>query len=113
MTRRRWIYPGNGEEPIEVGAEYAPDPKGPLIVGDLPGYLSEGTGLWVEGRAARREDLKRSGCRPWEGLEQERKEAARRDRYAEEKLDASLTKTASETFYQLPPSKRDILTRRR
>ena len=113
MTRRRWIYPGNGAEPVEVTADYLPEPRSPLIFGDIPGYLSEGTGLWVEGRAQRREDLKRSGCRPWEGLEQEKKEAARRARYAEEKLDASLTRTAAETFYQLPPEKRRILTGRR
>jgi hypothetical protein len=35
----------------------------PYIIGDLPGYASPvGTG-WIEGRAARREDLKRTGCR--------------------------------------------------
>lgn len=111
--RRRWIYPGNGAEPIEVTDTYMPEPKTPMIFGDIPGYLSEGTGLWVEGRAARREDLKRSGCRPWEGLEQEKKEAARQEAYREQKLDASLTKTASEAFYQLSPSKRAILTGRR
>ena len=83
-----------------------------MIFGDLPGYQSEATGLWVEGRRARREDLKRSGCRPWEGIAQEKQEAARQEAYAEQKLDASLTRTASEAFYQLPPSKRRILTGR-
>ena len=111
--RRRWVYPGNGAEPVEVGDDNLPEPKTPLIFRDLPGYVSEGTGLYVEGRRARREDLKRSGCRPWEGLDQERKEASRQKAYADKRFDASLTKTASETFYQLPPSKRDILTRRR
>jgi hypothetical protein len=111
--RRRWIYPGNGADPIEVTADYTPEPRSPMIFGDLPGYRSEATGLWVEGRAARREDLKRSGCRPWEGLDQEKKEAARQNSYAEQKLDASLTKTAAETFYQLPPSKRAVLTGRK
>lgn len=109
--RRRYVQI-NGEL-VEITKDYALDPQGPLIVPDLPGYLSEGTGLWVEGRAQRREDLKRSGCRPWEGLEQEKKEAARQQGYAEQKLDASLTRTASEAFYQLPPSKRAVLTGRR
>ncbi len=37
--------------------------QSPFIWSDLEGYQSPvGTG-WVEGRAARREDLKRSGCR--------------------------------------------------
>ena len=112
MTRRRWIYPGNGAEPVEVGENWTPEPQTPMIFGDLPGYKSEATGLWVEGRAQRREDLKRSGCRPWEGLAQEKQEAARQSAYAEQKLDASLTRTAAETFYQLPPAKRRILTGR-
>jgi len=35
---------------------------GVMIFRDLPGYLSPvGTG-WIEGRAARREDLRRAGC---------------------------------------------------
>lgn len=35
----------------------------PMIASDLPAYASPlGTGM-IEGRAARREDLKRSGCR--------------------------------------------------
>ena len=113
MTRRRWIYPGNGAEPIEVGPDYVPEPTAPMIFRDLPGYVSEGTGLYVDGRRARREDLKRSGCRPWEGLDQEKKEGARQKAYAEAREDASLTKTASEAFYKLPPSKRAVLTGRR
>ena len=42
---------------------------------------------------------------------EKRKEAARHEQYQEQKLDASLTKAASEAYYQLPPSKRDILRR--
>ena len=38
-------------------------PQGPMIRSDLAGYRSPVTGLWVEGRRARREDLARSGCR--------------------------------------------------
>lgn len=35
----------------------------PYIRGDLPAYQSPVTGKMIEGRAARREDLARSGCR--------------------------------------------------
>lgn len=35
----------------------------PSIHSDLPGYISPVGNGWVEGRSARREDLKRSGCR--------------------------------------------------
>jgi len=99
---------------IEVSPDYQP-PKheAPLVFGDLPSYRSPVNGQWIDGRVARREDLKRTGCRPWEGLEQERKEAARQERYAHERLDASLTTAAGEALYQLPPSKREILTGRK
>jgi hypothetical protein len=35
----------------------------PLVVSDLPEYISPVTRRPVDGRAARREDLKRAGCR--------------------------------------------------
>ena len=35
----------------------------PHVNSDLPAYYSVATGRWVEGRADRREDLKRAGCR--------------------------------------------------
>ena len=108
MTRKRWVYIGG--EAIEVNAEHQ-EPMGVLIVPDLPGYQSPVTGLWVEGRRQRREDFKRTGTRAWEGLDQEKKEAARHERYADQKLDASLTTAASEAFYQMSPNKRRILER--
>lgn len=111
MTRRRYVQIDG--ELVEVTNDYTPEPRAPMIFGDTPGYQSPVTGLWVEGKVARREDLKRTGSRPWEGLAQEKKEAARQENYAEQKLDASLTRTASEAFYQLPPAKRDILMGRR
>lgn len=50
--KRDWVEP----RPRNV-------PVGPFVWNDLPGYKSPlGTG-WIEGRAARREDLKRGGCR--------------------------------------------------
>lgn len=107
--RRRYIY--REGVMVEITENVHAEPTGLMIVGDLPGYVSPVTGLWVEGRRQRREDLKRSGSRPWEGLESEKREAARQEGYAEQKLDASLTRAASEAFYQLPPSKRDILKR--
>lgn len=109
MTRRRWIYPKGGE-PFEVTADYVPEPAAPLVIGDLPSYQSPVTGKWVDGRAQRREDLKRTGSRPWEGKAQEMKEAARQRQYTEQHMERSLHETAMRTFYELPPSKRRILT---
>ena len=109
MTRRRWIFPSDGSPSYEVSPDYVQAPEGVLIVPDLPGYVSPVTGLWVEGRKARREDLKRTGSRPYEGIEQEKKEVARQQAYAAEAAERSLDKCAHETYYQLSPSKRDIL----
>ena len=35
----------------------------PTVLTDIPGYQSPVTGKYIEGRVARREDLKRTGCR--------------------------------------------------
>lgn len=81
----------------------------PAVVADLPGYQSPTTGRWIEGRAARRDDLKRSNARPWEGFEQEKKEAQKRLAEREAKSDAKLEKVIRETYHALPPAKRRAL----
>ena len=42
-----------------------------MVIGDIEGYESPVTGLWVEGRRQRREDMKRSGCREYEPSEKQ------------------------------------------
>ena len=37
-------------------------PNVPYVVSDIPGYRSPINGEWIEGRKARREDLKRNDC---------------------------------------------------
>lgn len=95
-----------------VEARESSEPLGVLIVPDLPGYQSPVTGLWVEGRAARREDLKRTGSRPWEGLDSEKREAQRQTQYHEQKVDAQIHDSASRAYYQMPQHKRDVLNGR-
>ena len=57
----------------------------------------------------RREDFKRNNARPYEGREQEQKEANRRKEEIEAKQDKALERAVTETYYQLPPEKRRIL----
>jgi hypothetical protein len=83
----------------------------PAVAPDLPGYESPTTGKWIEGKSARREDLRRSGCRPYESAAEERKEAARQRGYEEAKSDRSLKEAIAQTFYALPEAKRRQLTR--
>lgn len=83
----------------------------PAVAADLPGYESPATGKWVEGRSARREDLRRSGCRPYESAAEERKEAARQRNYIEAKADSSMRDAIAKTFYAMPEAHRRQLTR--
>ncbi len=59
----------------------------PIVIPDTPAYESPITGKLIEGRAARRDDLARHGCRPWEGMEAEMKEAAKARAEADKKLE--------------------------
>lgn len=79
-----------------------------FIQSDLPGYDSPIDGKWVEGRKARREDLRRSGCRPYEGREQEQKEANKVLAERERKLDALAERMAHTAWAQAPERVRKI-----
>lgn len=111
MARYRYIYKGgkviaefhNGEL-VHAEPEYYGEPADThLVVPDLPGYVSPVTGLWVEGRAARREDLKRTGSRPWEGLEQEQKEVARQRQYEEQRTEQRIDAAVRTAWAQMSP----------
>lgn len=79
------------------------------VQADIPGYVSPVSGKWIEGRAARRDDLARSNCRPWEGFDQEKREAQRRQAYTDAKIDAHLEDCARQAYHELSPEKRKIL----
>lgn len=68
----------------------------PRVFGDYAGYESPATGMWVEGRRARVEDLKRSGCRPYEGGERE--ELVRRQAVNDRKTDAVVDEAVERTM---------------
>lgn len=85
--------------------------RAPMVAPDLPGYESPVSGKWIEGRAARREDLRRTGCRPYE--EGEREEYKRQVAHEEKKMDAERRETVARAFYALPESKRRALARAR
>lgn len=79
----------------------------PMVRGDLPGYESPIDGRWIEGRRARMEDLRRSGCRPYEAGEKEANERARIR--ANESLDASVDSTIDREISLMPARKRELL----
>lgn len=101
MTRKRYIgVPGGGWAEISDRHEA---PTSAAVWGELPDYESPIDGRIVSGRAQRREDLKRNGCRPFEGMAAERKEAQRQVGYEERARDASLERCAGQAFAQLHP----------
>jgi len=51
------VYTG---EPLNTDNDYRPSI--PYVVSDTPGYRSPINGAWIEGRHARKEDLKRNDC---------------------------------------------------
>lgn len=82
---------------------------------DIEPYISPTTGELISSRKAHREDLKRSGCRVYEGREQETKEAARvraeQDRRAESKISEAVEKTFYDLKYnRTPPARRATFT---
>ena len=104
MTRR-WRYV-NGVA-VEVTADSPP--LTPYVMRDLPAYRSPIDGRTVAGRAQRREDLKRSHSRPWEGKEQELKEAARQRAYDEALEDRRLEQAVQDSIREMSPEKRRLL----
>jgi hypothetical protein len=78
QTIFRHVATRDAELPVCHGAEMRRIVEAPAVQADLPGYTSPIDGRWIEGRRARLEDLKRNNCRPWEGIEAEKKEAERR-----------------------------------
>ena len=94
--------------PACCGAPMAIEIRPAYAVPDLPGYESPVTGEWVDGRAARRADLAKAGCRPWEGLETERQEAARKREYRERDLDRLAEKMAHRAWADAPERLRKV-----
>lgn len=81
----------------------------PYVIPDLPDYESPIDGSVVHGRSGRREDFKRTACRPYEGREQEEKEAARTRGYDDQKLERRIDESAHRAYAQLHPDKQRIL----
>lgn len=81
-----------------------------FVMDDIPPYVSHTTGRVIGSRTKRRDDLRRSNCREWEGFAQERKEADRRLKYADEKREQKVEHTARTLYHQklTPAQRREI-----
>jgi hypothetical protein len=81
----------------------------PTGIMDIPAYVSPVTGHLIDSRAKRREDLARTGSRPWEGMEQETKVARQRAAEVEKKSDAAIESAVVSAWQSLPSEKRRVL----
>ena len=73
------------------------------------GYVSHASGKYIDTMRARRDDMARTGSRPYEGFESESKEAAKRLKEEEKKSDAKLHDNVSRAYHSLSPSKKKAL----
>lgn len=105
--RRRYRWDPKRNQLVEIAVA---QPKfGLMLMPDLPAYVSPVSGKLIDGRRARREDLARTHSRPYEGREQEAKEIARKQAYAEQRLDTRLTESVHRTLNEMPERVRRTL----
>ena len=84
-------------------------PPSHLIWADLPAYESPIDGRIIEGRAQRREDLKRNGCREYDpGMKQD---AKRNHQENNAQLDRIIGESVERIYNQLSDTKRKQLDR--
>ena len=70
MSRRRFRYSPKLGKLVEI-LDLDPPRLAAAVLSDLPAYESPIDGRLIEGRAERRDDLKRHNCRPYEAGERE------------------------------------------
>ncbi len=108
MTRRRYRYNPVTKQMDEVSLDALAEPVAPTVWNDLPAYESPIDGRIVDGRRQRRYDLERTGCRPYEGREQESKEAAKVQAANERHLDQVAEKCAHRAWAEAPERVRRV-----
>lgn len=84
--------------------------EAPSVQVDIGGYTSPIDGRWIEGKSARREDLKRNNCRPWEGMESEKKEALRRAAAADANFEKGVEAAVYNTYNNMSAEKQRAIS---
>lgn len=105
----RWIQDPNTLELVPADQYVRRPTESHYIIPDIEPYTSPITGEVISSRRQRRYDLEKHNCRPYEGKEQEWKEARRREAYRQERQDRVLTEAVQRSFAQLHPDQRRAL----
>ena len=78
---------------------------------EMKRYTSPVNGNLITTRKERTEDLKKTGSRPYEGLEQEKKEAARHHAYQDAKDTLAMQESVAKTISNLSTDKKRRLAK--
>lgn len=105
-VRGRWRWDAAKQTMVQVSGEHRPLQSTPYVQADIPDYVSPASGKLVSGRKQRREDMKRTGSRPWEGIEQEKREAAKGQAEQERHTDQLADRMANIAWRDAPESVR-------
>jgi len=100
--RRRYRWDETSKSMVEVPWDSKQEALAPIVWNDLPAYESPIDGRVIDGRRQRRNDLARSNCRPYEGRDQEQKEATRIQGYQEQREDRLAEKMAHVAWSDAP-----------
>lgn len=84
--------------------------EAPAVQADIGGYTSPIDGRWIEGRVARHEDLKRNNCRPWEGMESEKKAAIARAKDADATFEKGVEKAVYDVYNNMSVEKQKAIS---
>lgn len=105
--RRRWVWSPELKQLVEIDLNARTEQRAPLVIPDIPDYVSPVTGKLVSGRKQRREDLLKTNSRPYEGFASEKREADRRVAYAEQASERKLEERLRTVYHQrLTPEQR-------
>lgn len=112
--KARWLeangrYYADPQEGWALKLEMHQNPARSAAVYCMPSYQSPITNKWIDTPSQRRDDLKRNGSRPWEGMAIEKQEAARAKEYEAQRQDAALTKSVEQAYRDLPDSKKQLI----
>ncbi len=89
----------------------SPKPRVHTVRGEIAEYVSPSTGAVITSRSEMRADMKASGCRDFEGVQAEQKEAGRQKAYQEQKQGRKLQTAVEKSIMQMPEDSRRQLLR--
>lgn len=98
------------EAPQHCGKDMARIISPAMVRPDITPYQSPIDGRAITSRKQRIEDLKRNGCRPWEGMEAEKAHAETQRKHEEAKSDEKLRRNVANVLNNMDAEKQRALT---